>query len=103
MSPYELLKIEHFIEIHSEIKEIIPDDFSGADFKKTFAIFNLKQHQVSKLFNVSVRTLRNWEKKKELPTLIILASRSILADKILSKKTQLQLQNHIDKYKINLK
>ena len=96
MSPYELLKIEHFIQIHNEIKNIVPDNFSGADFKKTFAIFNLKQRQISKLFNISVRTLRNWQQKKELPTIIILAIRSILADKILDKKSQSQLQNHID-------
>jgi len=88
MSSYELRKIKYFIEIHEEIKEIIPDHCSGADFKQTFAVFDLKQHQISQLFNVSVRTLRNWHKEKELPTLIILAIRSVMADKIHSFKIE---------------
>lgn len=93
MSPYEILKIEHFKEIHTEIKNMVPDNFSGADFKLIFAIFDLKQHQISKLFNISVRTLRNWEQKKELPTIIVLAIRSVLADKIINRQIQSQLEN----------
>jgi len=96
MSPYELKKIEHFKEIHLEIKNIVPNNFSGNQLKQTFAIFNLKQDEICKLFDISVRTLRNWHKKEHLSILTILAVRSILSDKILNKQTQSQFQNHIE-------
>lgn len=87
MSPNELLKIEHFKDIHFQIKEIVPDDLSGPQFKKVFKEIKLKSGKIAKLFDVSPRTVRNWFKEDKLSRLIVLATRSIIADKIHDKQT----------------